>query len=149
MRFINGFFRFCWYIGIMSSDLETIVKRNLQLSDRRTSVQLELYIWQSIDAILAIETINLNMLGSELDRRRGKLRLASSMRIFALIYFRTLTTSLSTSPSVKGASYMLHNEPAGSFNCFLESLQLFSQYAQSEIKLDQKSFSDPQSRSTT
>jgi predicted DNA-binding ribbon-helix-helix protein len=76
----------------MTPNMDRLIKRNVTLQDRRTSVQLESYVWQSIDAILSIESISLPLLCSELDQRRRDFKLASSIRLFALIYFRTLST---------------------------------------------------------
>ena len=76
----------------MTIHTERLIKRNVRLPDRRTSVQLEDYVWQSIDAILSMKTVTLPLLCAELDQRRGAVKLASSMRLFALIYYRTLST---------------------------------------------------------
>ncbi len=89
---------------------EILIKRNVQLPDRRTSVQLESYIWQSIDAILSLEAISLSLLCAELDQRKADLKLAGSIRIFALIYFRTLSGQLSEQAS---ESHMLHSRRLG------------------------------------
>ena len=51
----------------MTPIMDRLIKRNVTLQDRRTSVQLESYVWQSIDAILSIESISLPLLCSELD----------------------------------------------------------------------------------
>ena len=75
----------------MNLQADTLIKRNVKLPDRRTSVQLEAYVWQSIDAILPLETIKFSLLCAELDQRRKELKLASSIRLFALIYYRTLS----------------------------------------------------------
>jgi predicted DNA-binding ribbon-helix-helix protein len=68
-----------------------LVKRNVKLPDRRTSVQLEAYVWQSIDAILSLESIKFSLSYTELDQRKKEIKLASSMRLFALTYYRTLS----------------------------------------------------------
>ena len=90
-------------------------------------MQLEAYVWQSIDAILPLETIKFSLLCAELDQRNGELKLASSIRLFALIYYRTLSNHFDDET---GEGNMLHNPKLDNFNCFLTSLQQFSQYAQ-------------------
>jgi len=57
----------------MNLQADTLIKRNVKLPDRRTSVQLEAYVWQSIDAILSLETIKFSLLCAELDQRKGEL----------------------------------------------------------------------------
>lgn len=104
-----------------------LVKRNVKLPDRRTSVQLEAYVWQSIDAILSLESIKFSLLCAELDQRRKELKLASSIRLFALIYYRTLSNHFHNEI---GDGNMLQSPKSDNFNCFLTSLQQFSQYAQ-------------------
>ena len=111
----------------MNLQADTLIKRNVKLPDRRTSVQLEAYVWQSIDAILSLETIKFSLLCAELDQRKGELKLASSIRLFALIYYRTLSNHFHDET---GEGNMLHSPKLDNFNCFLTSLQQFSQYAQ-------------------
>lgn len=111
----------------MNLQADTLIKRNVKLPDRRTSVQLEAYVWQSIDAILSLESIKFSLLCAELDQRRKELKLASSIRLFALIYYRTLSNHFHDEI---GDGNMLHSPKSDNFNCFLTSLQQFSQYAQ-------------------
>lgn len=119
----------------MTLHAERLIKRNISLPDRRTSVQLEDYVWQSIDAILSMETITLPLLCAELDQRRGEVKLASSMRLFALIYYRTLSTYFHEETGEKN---MLQSPKSTHFNCFWTSLQHFSKYAQHANEPDQK-----------
>lgn len=111
----------------MTLHADRLIKRNISLPDRRTSVQLEDYVWQSIDAMLSMERITLPLLCAELDQRRGEVALASSVRLFALIYYRTLSTYFH---GETGERDMLHSPKPGHFNCFWTSLQQFSKYAQ-------------------
>ena len=104
-----------------------LVKRNVKLPDRRTSVQLEAYVWQSIDAILSLLSIKFSQLCAELDQPRKELKLASSIRLFALIYYLTLSNHFHDEI---GDSNMLLSPKSDNFNCFLTSLQQFSKYAQ-------------------
>ncbi len=68
-------------------------KRNIQLPDRRTSIWLENYLWDQIDAILAMEQVPLPLLVSEIDQRRlpGQ-TLAQALRVFLPMYFDGLKT---------------------------------------------------------
>jgi predicted DNA-binding ribbon-helix-helix protein len=111
----------------MLNQTDMLIKRNLRLPDRRTSVQLEAYVWHSIDAILLLESINLCLLIAEIDQRRGPMKLASSIRLFALIYYRTLTDSMQASRTEKN---MLYSPQTEYVSCFLRALQQFSRYAQ-------------------
>ena len=110
----------------MNNRPDTLIKRNLRLTDRRTSIQLEAYVWQSIDMILSLETVSLPLLTTELDRRRQALSLSNSLRLFALIYFRTMTAQYCDNPHEPD---MLYSPAQGQSNCFLNALQQFSQYA--------------------
>ena len=62
-------------------------KRNVSLPRRRTTIKLESYEWRSVDALLALENITLSLLCTELDSRRGDLRLVQAIRMFLLLYF--------------------------------------------------------------
>ena len=119
----------------MTLHAERLINRNISLPDRRTSVQLEDYVWQSIDAILSMETITRPLLCAELDQRRGEVALASSMRLFALIYYRTLSTYFHEET---GDRNMLQSPKSAHFNCFWTSLQYFSKYAKHASAPDQK-----------
>lgn len=68
-------------------------KRNIQLPDRHTSIRLENYLWDQIDAILAMEQVPLPLLVSEIDQRRlpGQ-TLAQGLRLFLPMYFDGLKT---------------------------------------------------------
>lgn len=122
----------------MPNQSNIMIKRNLQLPDRRTSIQLEDYVWQSIDAILSLETISLSMLCAELDRNRREMKLASSMRLFALIYFRTVTDYFTANQSHQFDSNSPYSSMTKHVNCFLIALQQFVQYAQNADKPSEK-----------
>ena len=112
-----------------------LIKRNVGLPDWRTSVQLEDYVWQFINAILSMETVTLPLLCAELDQRRGAVKLASSMRLFALVYYRNLSTYFHEET---GKQNLLQSPKSSHFNCFWTSLQQFSKYAQHATEPDQK-----------
>lgn len=68
-------------------------KRNIQLPDRRTSIRLENYLWDQIDAILAMEQVPLPLVVSEIDQRRlpGQTQ-AQALRLFLPMFFDGLKT---------------------------------------------------------
>ena len=101
----------------MTPNMDRLIKRNVTLQDRHTSVQLESYVWQSIDAILSIESISLTQLYSDLVQRRGDFKLASSIRLFDLIYFRTLGTHFHDETVERD---MLHSARPQNFNFFYQ-----------------------------
>ena len=119
----------------MTPNMDRLNKRNVALQDRRTSVQLESYVWQSIDAILSIESISLPQLCSEPDQRRGDFKLASSIRLVALIYFRTFSTYFHDETADRD---MLHSPRPHNFNCFISSLKQFLKYARHAKSPDQQ-----------
>lgn len=119
----------------MAPNMDRLIKRNVALQDRRTSVQLESYVWQSIDAIVYIESMSLPLFCSELDQRRGNFKLTSSICLFAPIYFRTLSTYFHDET---GDRDMLYSPRPHNFNCFINSLKQFSKYARHAKSPDQQ-----------
>ena len=61
-------------------------KRNINLSDKRTSLVLDNYYWAQLDKILIRESLDLDMLIQEIEMRRSALSLAAACRIFILMY---------------------------------------------------------------
>ena len=59
--------------------LNTPVKRNIYIAGRRTSLQLEIYVWDCVDSILDHENLSLSMLCTELKIRSGSLRLGTGV----------------------------------------------------------------------
>ena len=66
-------------------------KRNIRLSGKRTTMVLEPYVWQSVDAILSREEMTLDEFCQLIDNARIHSSLASATRIVVLTYFRLLT----------------------------------------------------------
>lgn len=106
--------------------LNTPVKRNIYIAGRCTSLQLETYDWDCVDSILDHENLSLSMLCTELKIRSGSLRLAQALRLFVLIYFRTMSKAMS--PYEEPAD-LVRSPPAAKFNCLIETLQILSQRA--------------------
>ena len=106
--------------------LNTPVKRNIYIAGRRTSLQLESYVWDCVDSILDYENLRLSMLCTELKIRSDRLRMALAIRLFTLIYFRTMSNAMN--PYEEGAD-LVRSPPVARFNCLIEALQILSQRA--------------------
>jgi len=72
--------------------MSTVKSRNVILDDRRTSLRLELAIWDALEEICAREGITLNQLCMRVERQRGPRSLAAAIRVYALQYFREAAT---------------------------------------------------------
>ena len=82
--------------GAPASDT-TRQRRNVRLHDRRTSVSLEIAIWDSLEAISLQEDVATDSIATMIDDRRQGSSLASSIRIFVLLYFRLLSENFQAS----------------------------------------------------
>ena len=65
-------------------------KRNIQLTNIRTSVVLETAIWDAVGEILLRENLGLNRFCQMVDKRRREFNLTSAIRAVVVIYYRTL-----------------------------------------------------------
>lgn len=65
-------------------------RRNVTVSGRRTSVSLEIPVWDALDALCRRQHTTTSALLTRLDAVRGAGSLASAVRVFAVSYFRTL-----------------------------------------------------------
>ena len=91
-----------------------------------------------MDAILSKESVSLALLFSELEQRRGDFKLVSSIRLFALIYFCTLSAYFHDETGNKD---MLHSPRLHNFNSFISSLKQFPKYARHAKSPDQQKVS--------
>jgi len=66
------------------------LKRNVRINGRRTTIVLEPYVWDSIDAIVWREQLGLDEFCGMIEMARIYSSLASATRIVALAYFRIL-----------------------------------------------------------
>ena len=66
------------------------VRRNVTVSGRRTSVSLEVAMWEALRELCDRERLSAAELFTLVDERREEASLASALRIFALTYFRLL-----------------------------------------------------------
>ena len=99
---------------------------NIYIAGRRTSLQLETYVWDCVDSILDPQNLSLSMQCTELKIRLGSLCLAQALRLIVLTYFRTMSKTMS--PYEEPAD-LLRRPPAAKFNCLIETLQILSQLA--------------------
>lgn len=70
------------------------LRRNVKIDRRRTSVSLESHLWQGLLDVCERETIGIDALCTEVDRRRRRSSMSSSLRVFLLLYFRGLAEVL-------------------------------------------------------
>jgi len=66
------------------------LKRNVRIGDRRTTIVLEAYVWDSIDSMLLREGVLLDEFCSQVEATRLQSSMASSARLVVLTYFRLL-----------------------------------------------------------
>jgi predicted DNA-binding ribbon-helix-helix protein len=66
------------------------VRRNVNISGRRTSVSLEAAVWDALADICKRERVSQVELFSRVDNGRLDASLASALRVFVLTYFRGL-----------------------------------------------------------
>ena len=65
-------------------------RRNVFIGDRRTSVSLEILVWESLVDVCRREEISLDGICTEVEDRRVSSSMSSSLRMFLLIYYRFL-----------------------------------------------------------
>lgn len=67
-------------------------RRNVTINDRRTSLCLEMEIWDALLEICRRESLTLHQLCSIIDERRQGASRTSAVRSFAVTYFRSAAT---------------------------------------------------------
>jgi predicted DNA-binding ribbon-helix-helix protein len=72
--------------------MSTLVSRNVNLQDRRTSVRLEPAMWEALDEICRREGTSINDLVGLIDRQRRESKLAAAIRVFVMAYYRAAST---------------------------------------------------------
>lgn len=96
------------------------IRRNVKVSGRRTSVSLEVAVWDALAEICAREDMTIDLLCDAIEVRRRSASLASALRIFALVYFRVLEQRLHPRPKAAAGSLREGRGQAG-FPAVLES----------------------------
>ena len=66
------------------------LKRKVRIGDRRTTIVLEAYVWDSIDSMLDREDVSLDLFCARVDATRLQSSMAASARLVVLTYFRLL-----------------------------------------------------------
>ena len=136
------------YLSFTHFDVETfnnfsMQKRNISPPRRRTTIKLESYEWRSVDALLDLENITLQLLCTELDNRRGDMRLVQAIRMFLLIYFRTMAdNSLTIASQATQLANLMHHPAPPAFSCMLVALIQFSTHIQHVLPPHPPSLSD-------
>ena len=64
--------------------MSTLVSRNVNLQDRRTSVRLEPAMWEALDEICRREETSINDLVGLIDRQRRESKLTAAIRVFVM-----------------------------------------------------------------
>ena len=72
--------------------MSTLVSRNVNLQDRRTSVRLEPAMWDALDEICRREGTTINDLVGLIDRQRRESKLTAAIRVFVMAYYRAAST---------------------------------------------------------
>jgi predicted DNA-binding ribbon-helix-helix protein len=65
---------------------------------RRTSVSLEDHVWDGLTDVCRREAIGIDTLCTAVDRRRSRSSMSSALRVFLLLYFRTLAEARQDRP---------------------------------------------------
>ena len=71
-------------------------RRNIFIGDRRTSVSLEILVWEALVDVCRREEISLDEICTEVENRRLSSSMSSSLRMFLLIYYRYLVDMAET-----------------------------------------------------
>ena len=72
--------------------MSALRNRNVTLSDRRTSLRLELPMWDGLEEICRREGCTLHEICTAVENQRGPLSLTAAVRVFILTYFRAAAT---------------------------------------------------------
>lgn len=74
--------------GKGTTDKPVLICRNVFVNGRRTSLRMEPMMWDALDEICDREGQTLDLLCSELDRRRGRTSRTAAIRVFIISYLR-------------------------------------------------------------
>ena len=66
----------------------TLVNRNVWVGQRRTSLRLELTMWQALDEVAAWTGVTIHQICTLVDQRRRESSLTAAIRVFLLTYYR-------------------------------------------------------------
>ena len=66
----------------------TLKSRNILIDQHRTSMRLEIEMWEALSEIAKREGMSVNQLCSRVGNSRNQSSLTSAMRVFVLAYYR-------------------------------------------------------------
>ena len=69
-----------------------LISRNVTINGRRTSLRLEIEIWEAVSEICGHENLTVHQLCTIIDGRRGRSSRISAIRAFIVAYFRNAST---------------------------------------------------------
>src|SRR5262245_49453266 len=67
----------------------TLVNRNIRVGERRTSLRLELPMWEALSEVAGQRGLTIHELCTAVDRQRRQSSLTAAIRVFLLDHFRT------------------------------------------------------------
>ena len=70
----------------MTKNISITEKRNVTLANKRTTLQLEVYIWQNAAAIATATGRSLSDLLNDIAEHKHKMAMAPSVRLFVMLY---------------------------------------------------------------
>ena len=76
----------------MSSIDSKLVSRNVTISGHRTSIRLEVHMWEAFDEICVREGLSPHQLCAMIDASRENSSRTAAVRAFAVNYFRNAST---------------------------------------------------------
>ena len=71
---------------------DTLVRKNVSIHGRRTSLRLEAEIWGALDDICKLEDLNVHQVCTHIERQRAGFNRTSALRAFIVSYFREAAT---------------------------------------------------------
>lgn len=74
--------------------MRSALSRNVKIKGRRTSVRLEVPMWEALDDICRREEKTLNEICADVSQRRREGGFTSALRVFILNYYRESKASL-------------------------------------------------------
>ncbi|WP_083859600.1 ribbon-helix-helix domain-containing protein [Oceanibaculum indicum] len=101
------------------------VRRNVRVAARRTSVSLEVAIWDALADICAREEMAIDAVCDAVESRRNSDSLASSLRTFSLLYFRLSTSRWEKAAARPGNGSVSDGPQHGFPTIFEEALSRF------------------------
>jgi len=87
-----------------------VAKHSVELAGHKTSISLEKAFWDGLRVIARNENISVVALVQRIDIDRAGVNLSSSIRLFVLNYFKTLSQSNSASKATSDLAPSAHSQ---------------------------------------